>query len=86
MSDVDVADRGAELTAAYETAVSAERAARGTPDHPAARASLDTARAELITERRYWREVGEAVGAFVDRAHDGARVERVKVRNNDGSV
>ncbi len=86
MSDIDVAALGEQLTADYEAAVTAERAARGGPDHPAALAALEGTQAELQEHRRYWREVGEAVGLLVDRGHDGARLERIKVRNNDGSI
>ncbi len=71
-----------ELTAAYETACAAELKARGKTTHAEAIDAKQVAQDALIGARRYWREVGEAVGAFVDRADDGARVERVKVRNN----
>ena len=80
MSDIQA--ENAQLTADYEAACAAELAARSTDDHPAAVSARAATNDALLTHRRYWREIGEAVGVFVDRAADGARIEPVRVHNN----
>ncbi len=85
MTPEEITARCDQLTADYEAACAAELAARGSADHPDALDARNATSAALVEFRRYWRQVGEATGAFIDRAHNGARVEMVKVRNNDGS-
>lgn len=82
----EITARCAQLTADYEAACAAELAARGSADHPARLSERHATNDALVAYRKHWREIGEATGAFVDRGHDGARVEAVKVRNNDGSI
>lgn len=83
----EIAAQHAALMADYEATQEANRIATetygmGSPEQQAAAVPFRASQKALDQHRTYWRAVGEATGAFVNRTHPGARVEMVKVQHN----